>query len=273
MATEDDELEYDGGAPPEADVVALRTLAVASLLRRLELEKRKAKPPEFAALLAWVEDNGLYASFGESGMELFDAEPNSWDAEAKEAVEWAAEELLMLAWSLGKSDPPPLFTRADATALLAALPSSGDVQSASLAASLRAEKDLDALLALYETLANAGRLEAWARGIAADSTLADGDDELEGLLSAMAASGFPREQLTQEKGAAGAAIEALRAQSRALIADLFADKSPHLAYAFAPDRLASLDEEALAVFIATAQIRGEALIWLREGDEEDPGED
>jgi hypothetical protein len=265
MATEEeDELQYDGAAPPEADVVALRTLGVTSLLRRLELEKRKAKPAEHAALLAWVEDNGLYASFGESGMELFDADPNTWDDEAKEAVEWAAEELLMLAWALGKAEPPQLFSRADATALLSQLPSIGDVQAASLAASLRPDKEVDVLLSLYETLANAGRLEAWARGIEKDPSLAEGDEELDDLLRAMA--------VTKDKGAAPAAIDALRAQSRRMISELFEGKSPHAAYAFAPEKLSALEEEALAVFIATAQIRGEALIWLREGDFEESEE-
>jgi hypothetical protein len=255
MATEEDDDDLDplnDGAPPEADTVAMRMLGVASLLRRLTLEKRKAPAAEYKPLSTWVEDSGLFAAFSDGGSALFDADPGTWDAEEKESVEWAAEELQVLAWALHQAEMPGVFTRADPAPLLAKLPAAGDVEQISLAAKLRPDKEVEQLTALYEPLSNAGRLEAWARAIAADPSQAADDEELAELLEALGTKGSP--------------VEALRQQSRQILADVFAEKSPHAAQAFAPNKLEGLSNEALAVFIATAQLRTEALLWLEEGD-------
>jgi hypothetical protein len=265
MATEDDDDDAppeNDGAPPEADTVALRVLAEAAILRRLALEKRKAPAKDYEPLITWVEDHGLYASFSDGGFALFDADPGTWSAEDLEGVEWAAEELVILCWALGRCPPPVLFARTDAASILSALPSEGPVEPFSLAASLRPDLEVETLGALYETLANAGRLEAWARGIEADPSIATGDEELDELLQALT----PEER---EKGP----IEVLRTLSTQLIADLFEPRSAHAAYAFEPSKLQKLDDEGLALFLATAQLRAEALIWLAEGDAWDVGDD
>lgn len=271
-ANEDDEdLPESDPAPPEADTVALRSLAVAALLRRLDLEERKAPKADFEALDGWVEENGLYSSFSEGGFALFDAEPNTWNAEDKEAVAWGAEELFVLTWALGKAEPLGAFTRAERGALLGLVPASGPVEPFSLAASLRPDLQVQEFRALYETLANAGRLEAWARGVAADPTLATDDDELEVLLQGLEPG--QREALTEKHGAPGAAVHLLRTLSQAMVTELFGEpKSPHAAFKFEPGKLETLDDEALAVFLATAQIRAEAACWLCEGDDWDAGE-
>lgn len=260
----DDDAADESGAPPEADTIALRSLAVAALLRRLTLEARRAPAPDFEALKAWVDENGLFASFSAGGFALFDAPPNAWSAEDKEAVEWAAEELQLLSWALGRGEAPALFVRADAAPLLAQLPERGPVEPFSLAARARPLEELEVQRALHETLANAARLEAWARGIAADPSLAADDEELEELLQGVLPE--ERERITREHGAHGAAVHVLRSIARQLLTDLFEPSSPVSAWAFAPDKLESLDDEALAVFLASAQLRAEALAWLTEGD-------
>jgi Domain of unknown function (DUF4272) len=266
MAANDDDLPEADGAPPEADTVALRALAVAALLRRLDLEERKAPKAEFEALDGWVEQNGLYASFSEGGFALFDAEPNSWNAEDQEAVAWGAEELLVLTWALGKAESPGVFTRAARAPLLGLVPASGPVEPFSLAAALRPDLQVEEFRALYQTLANAGRLEAWARGVAADPTLLTDDEELEVLLQGLEPG--QREALTEKHGAAGAAVEVLRTLSQTMVTELFGEaKSALAAYAFEPAKLATLDDEALAHFLAIAQIRAEASSWLCEGDD------
>jgi Domain of unknown function (DUF4272) len=270
-ANEDHEPAESDGAPPEADTVALRSLAVVALLRRLDLEERQAPRAEFETLDGWVEENGLYASFSEGGFALFDAEPSSWSAEDKEAVGWGAEELFVLSWALGRCEPLGVFARAERGPLLAAAPSSGPVESYSLAASLRPDVQVAQFRALYETLANAGRLEAWARGVAADPSLATDDDELEVLLSGLEPG--KRDALTAQHGPAGAAVNVLRTLSQTMVSELFGEaKSPHASFAFEAAKLEQLGDEALAVFLACAQIRAEAAAWLCEGDAWDDGE-
>lgn len=256
--------EAPGSAPPEAGTVAHRALAVAALLRRLALEQRKAPAAEFEALEKWVEQNDLAVSFSDAGFALFDAVPCGWNAEDLEAVEWAAEELQLLCWALGRGEAPALFVRAQAAPLLAQLPGREPVEPFCLAARLRPREELEAQRALHETLANAARLEAWARGIAADPSLAADDEELEELLEGV----LPEERgrLTQAHGTHGAAIQVLRSISRQLLIDLFDPPSPVKAFAFAPDKLERLDSEGLAVFLGAAQLRAEALAWLTEGE-------
>lgn len=272
MAAED-ELEDDApGAPPEADSVALRGLAAAGLLRRLELERKQAPAAAQAALRAWLEQNGLFANLGPEGFALFEAAPGSWSAEDHEAVAWAAEELAVLAWALSLRELPPPFERAAAAPLLEVFPGEGPAEPFSLAAKLKPLETVELEQALYDALVVAARTEVWARAIAEDPTLAEGDEDLEALLQEAAEDGFALERLAADQGAAAAAVQGLRHVGQKLLADLFSEGSPHRAAAFAPTRLAGLDEEALALFLATAQLRAQALAWLLEGDDwEDDG--
>lgn len=268
MATEHGpaEVDEDPGAPPEADTVALRALAAAGLLRRLELERKKAPPEAYAPLQRWLDDNGLSSNFGAEGFELFEAAPGTWSEEDLETVGWGAEEFAVLAWALGRADLPRPGERAAPAPLLAAFPAEGPAEVFSLTAKVKPLETLETHGALYATLAMAARTEAWARAIAADPKLAEGDEELGGFLEAAEAEGFPLAQLTQERGPARAAVECLRRANQSLLEELFAEGSPHGAVALAPDTLSRLDEAALAVFLATAQLREQALVWLTEGD-------
>lgn len=266
MATEEDDDLGDAAAPPEADAVALRALASAGLLRRLELERRKASATEQAALRDWLDENGLFANFGPEGFALFGARPGAWSQEDHASVAWAAEELAMLGWALGQCEFPPLFERARAEPLLALFPSTGPVGPFSLAAKLKPLETIETQLALCQTLAVAAQTEAWARAIAEDPSLIDGDEDLEALLTAAEAEGFPRAQVSSERGATAAAVEGVRHTARALVEGLFASGSPHRAVAFPPEALAGLDDEALALFLATSDLRAQALTWLLEGD-------
>jgi hypothetical protein len=263
---EDDDVEDDPGAPPEADTVALRALAAAGLLRRLALERSKAPPEAHAPLRMWLEENGLLSNFGAEGFELFDAEPGSWSEEDLETVGWGAEELAVLAWALGAAEPPPLGKRADPAPLLAAFPSEGPAEPFSLAAKVKPVDALETQQALYSTLAMAARTEVWARAIADEPKLAEGDEDLEAFLEAAEVEGFPLAKLTEEKGVAGAAIECLRSISQKLVEEIFGAGSPHKAVAFSPGALATMDEETLGTFLATTQLREQALAWLTEGD-------
>lgn len=262
-----DDVDQAPGAPPEADSVALRGLAAAGLLRRLALERQKAPEEAHAALQTWLEDNGLFANLGPEGFALFEAAPGSWSDEDLATVAWAAEELAVLAWALGLGELPSPFERAAAEPLLAAFPGEGPAEPFSLAAKLRPLETVEMEQALYDALVVAARTEIWARAIAEDATLAEGDEDLEALLQAAAEDGFPLERVGADQGAAPAAMQGLRHVGQKLLADLFSEGSPHRATAFAPEKLAALDEEALALFLATVQLRAQALAWLVEGDD------
>lgn len=273
-ADEDQGEEWsDAGAPPEADAVALRALGAVSLLRRLELERRNAPLKDIEALEGWVDEYGLHASFGPSAFALFDTPPGEWTEDDVESVSWAAEELAMLGWALGRAELPPLFARADVAPLLAALPRGGDPSPFVGSASVVEPAQLDEARALYETLEEAARAEAWARNLGDDVEPGE-DEQLEVVFDALADEGFDREAITREKGPTGAKVEALRRWSQVLVRQLFTDGTPHGAHRFEPAKLQGLDDQALGVFLATTQLRAETLAWLLEGDQwvDDAGE-
>lgn len=262
----EEEADEEVPAPPEADAVALRALAIAGLLRRLELERRNAPLKEIEALQSWVEEHGLFASFGPVAFELFDAPPGEWTDDDAQSVAWAAEELHVLCWALGLADTPPLFARATGDALLAALPMEGAPEPFAGAATVREHEELELARALHETLHESARTEAWARGVADDASLAANDEELDQVLEVVEQEGFERARVVAEQGAQAAAVQGLRAWSRLLLAQLFEPGSPHAALAFAPEKLEGLDDEALANVLAAAQLRAETLAWLTEGE-------
>jgi len=198
----------DAGAPPEPDTVALRTLAVASLLRRLELESRNAPLKEVEQLEAWVEEHGLHASFGPVAVELFDAPPGEWTEDDAATVGWAAEERAVLAWALNRAELPPTFARADVTPVLATLPRSGDVTAFVGSATVRDLALVDEARALFATLEEAARAETWARGIAEDPSLADDEVNLEVVFEALVDEGFDRAAVTSRRRGRDVAAEA-----------------------------------------------------------------
>lgn len=249
--------------PPEPEAVALRALAVAALLRRLDLEVQRASLKEIEALQRWVEDHGLFASFGPLAFELFDAPPGEWTDDDVTTVGWATEELRVLSWSLGLGDAPQLFARSPAEPLLAKLPSAGAPEAIVEGASLRALEELETQRALHQVLHEAARTEAWARAVVDDATLAEGDEELDEIFAVLEEEGV---QLDAVDSPQAVAVQALRAWSQLLLERLFGEGSPHAALAFPKDRLEHLDDEALASFLAAAQLRAETLAWLTEGD-------
>lgn len=265
VAEPDDDAE-ESGAPPEPDTVALRTLAVASLLRRLELESRNAPLKEVEQLEAWVEEHGLHASFGAAAVELFDAPPGEWTEDDVASVGWAAEELAVLAWALNRAELPPMFARADVKPVLATLPRSGDLTAFVGSASLRDSDVIEERCALYDTLEEAARAETWARGIAEDPSLAEDEESLEAVFEALVDEGFDRAAVTSARGPQGAAVDALKQWSQVLLTQLFSSGSPHAADAFDAKKLSTLDDEALGTFLATSQLRAATLAWLLDGD-------
>lgn len=266
VAEPEDDAPDDGGAPPEPDTVALRTLAVASLLRRLELESRNAPLKEVEQLEAWVEEHGLHASFGPAAVELFDAPPGEWTEDDVASVGWAAEELAVLAWALNRAELPPMFARADVKPVLATLPRSGDVTAFVGSATVRDLELIDEARALFATLEEAARAETWARGIAEDPSLAEDEESLEAVFEALVDEGFDRAAVTSARGPQGAAVDALKQWSQVLLTQLFSSGSPHAADAFDAKKLSRLDDDALGTFLATSQLRAETLAWLLEGD-------
>ncbi|MEW6430181.1 MAG: DUF4272 domain-containing protein [Myxococcota bacterium] len=267
--------EDEPGAPPEADAVALRALAVAALVQRGLYEARPNNASEVRQLQGWVDAFGLFAGFGAGAFELFDAKHGTWTPEDRAAVAWTAEELRLLLWAL-RLEPalPSTFERSDAKGLLKKLPLLEPPHAFISKAEVREPDELDVMRAFYEVVLEAARCEVWARGILHDASLAAADDEeLEGILSAAEAEGFDRAGLTKAKGAAAAAVAGLRAWTRSLLTSLFEAGSPHAALAFDPGALEAMSDQALAKAFAIARTRSGALEWLTEGEAWDFGDE
>jgi hypothetical protein len=272
-APDDDFADEDAGAPPDAGAVTLRALAAASLLRRLELERRNAPLEDIERLEAFVDENGLHASFGPTAFALFDAPPGEWTDDDADTVAWSAEELVMLGWALGRGELPGLLTRADVSALLAALPRAGDLSAFVGSATLLDIAEVDAARSLFSTLEEVARLEAWARAIAADAEVSIDDQQLEDVFEAAGAEGFDRAAVTTQHGARKAAVEVLRFWTRLLLEHLFVEGGPFTAFRFAHDELTALDDDDLALLLTLSQLRAETLSWLLEGESVDEGEE
>ena len=266
---EDDEAGDEApGAPPDADVVALRALALGALLRRLEMEQRTAPLKEIESLQAWVDEHGLYAHFGSGAFDLFDAAPSEWTDEDRAHAAWVAEELYVLRWALGQLPLPDVFSRADASAALEGLPLLAVPDTFTSKAERRPLELVEAQQVFQELLYDAAQTEAWARTILAAPEFTADDPDLYERLQEAAADGFELADVTRRKGAQAAAVEGLRWLTRQLLLPLFESGSPHVAQAFEPGKLATLPDESLALVLATARLRSDALAWLTEGDEE-----
>jgi hypothetical protein len=246
--------------------VAQRALVVGSLLRRLALEERLARGKDPAAkeeaqrLQRWMDEEGLFATLGIAGMELFEAEPGTWSEEDRQGVAWSAEELQLLLWALKQGKLPPPETRVEAAPLLERLPLLKDPRPFLAAAERRPIEEVEAQRNRWEVMLDCARYESFARGIQADPELAEGDPELEGLLDSAEAEGFEREALVLKHGKARAAVEGLRFWMRFLVPQLL----------FQGKRLTDLDEATLASLLGLSHGRSQALIWLTEGDGAEP---
>lgn len=274
--------EEDGdelpGAPPDAEAVALRALAVAALLARASHEARPGNASEVRQLQSWVDAFGLFASFGAGAFELFDAPHGSWAAEDRAAVAWLAEELRLLLWALGReAHLPPAFERSDGKALAKQVPLLEPPHAFVAKATLRPLDEFERTRAFYDVLQEAAHCEAWARSLLDEPALADEEaEELEAILEAAEGPDFDRAAVEKKHGHAAAAVAGLRAWSRQLLGDLFAGGSPHAAHAFDASAFEAMDLQHLATALALAQTRARALEWLTEGDEwdlDEPGED
>jgi hypothetical protein len=284
---EDEEEEWLTPTPPEAEAVAQRALVVGALLRRLELEERLARGKDPAAkeeiqrLLRWMDEEGLFATLGFTGLELFEAEPGTWSEENRQAVAWSAEELQFLLWALRQGKLPPPEARVDATPLLERLPLLKDPQPFLSAAERRPLEEVDAQRTRWEVMLDCARYESFARGILSEPTLAEGDPELEGLLDSAEAEGFDRAKLEIKHGKARTAVEGLRFWMRFLVTQLQKEGllggKPGDELLFQGKRLMELDEAALATLLGLSHGRSQALGWLMEGggdvpdDEDEPG--
>lgn len=252
-------------APPEPDVVAGRALMVGALLERARLESTRDEA-RFTALQAWVDELGLFSNLGPDGVELFEGKLGSWSDEDIESVDWTSEELVMLLWALGKLDLPRLDARADSAGLVAKLPLLGPAEPFIDDATLRPIDELEVHRALCEALLEAIRSEVYARSILEDPASLEPDEDLEELLSSVAAEGFDR-KAAAATGAANEAVQGLRYWSRTLLSELFASGSPHEAHRIDSAQLVGLDEATLATWLGVAHSRTEAMAWLLEGDE------
>jgi hypothetical protein len=281
---EEAEQEWSVSVPPEADAVAQRALVLGGLLGRLSLEERLARGKDPAALeeclrlQQWMDEEGLFATLGVTGMELFEAEPGAWTEEERQSVAWSAEELQLLVWALKQGKLPPVDARVEAAPLLERLPLLKDPQPFLESAELRPAEEVQAQRDRWEVLLECGRHESLARGITADPSLIEGDPDLELLLESAEEVGFDRKGTSAKHGKARAAVEGLRHWSHYTVTQrqeegLLPGK-PGEGLLFRGRRLHELDEEALASLLALAHGRFKALEWLVEGDTAAPeGED
>ena len=281
---EEGEEEWDPTVPPEPETVAQRALVLAGLLRRMALEERLARGKDPAAreelqrLQQWMDEEGLFATLGISGLELLDSEPGTWAEEDRQSIGWSAEELHLLLWALKQGKLPPQEARVEAAPLLERLPLLKDPQPFLEAAELRPIEEVEAQRDRWEVLLECARYESLARGIAADPEIAEGDPDLELLLESAEEVGFDRKGTAAKLGKARASAEGLRHWSRHLVTQLQEEGllpgKPGEGLVFQGKRLHEMNEEALAALLALAHGRFQALEWLAAGDVAVPeGED
>ncbi|MDY7224984.1 HEAT repeat domain-containing protein [Hyalangium rubrum] len=282
---EEEDEAWPATAPPEADVVAQRILAVGAMLRRLVLEERLArgKDPsakeEIQRLQRWVDEEELFSPLGATGLELFEAEPGAWSEEDRQTVAWISEELQLLLWALKQGKLPPSEARVEAAPLLEKLPLLKEPQPFLDAAERRSLEEVEAQRDRWEVMLDCARYESFARGIQAEPSLAEGDPELERVLDSAENEGFDRSAVEAKHGPVRAAVEGLRFWGRFLVTELQKEGllagKPGEGLMFQGKRLAEMDEGTLALLLGLSHGRHAALGWLLEGegDEGAPPED
>ncbi len=259
------------GAPPEADVVAGRALMVGALVERSRLESKR-DVARAAALVEWVDANGLFGNLGPEGVDLFERPLGEWTDDDLDAVDWTGEELRVLLWALSRAELGPASERADVSKLLSLLPVLKEADLFIDTATLRANDEIEVQRALAEALLEAVRSEAWARNIAEDPQSFEPDEDLEELLQSIEADGFDR-KAAAEKGEVHTAVTGLRFWSRSLLKELFSDGSPHVDQKLDSSDLVSFDDATLGTLLGVVHARVEAFEWLQEGDEYEPDEE
>ncbi|MBN1206030.1 MAG: HEAT repeat domain-containing protein [Myxococcaceae bacterium] len=272
----EDEEEWSPPVPPVAEAVAQRALVLGGLLRRMSMEERLARGRDPAAmeellrLQKWMDEEGLFATLGVTGMELFEVEPGAWSEEDRVSISWSTEELQLLLWALKQCKLPPQELRSEAAPLLERLPLLKDPQPFLESTERRPIEEVSAQLDRWEVLLECARYESLARGIAADPTLAEGDEELEILLESAEEVGFDRRGVASKQGRAQCAVQGLRHWSRHLVTELqeggLLPGTPGEGLIFQGKRLAELEEPALGTLLSLAHARFQTLEWLTEGD-------
>jgi hypothetical protein len=282
-----EEEEWVPTVPPEPGAVAQRALVLGGLLLRVALEERLARGKDPAAreeilgLQQWMDAEGLLSTLGTlSGLELFEQEPGAWSVEERQSAAWSAEVLHLLLWALKQGKLPPLEARVEAAPLLERLPLLKDPQPFLASAELRPAEEVEAQRDRWEVLLECARYESFARGIAADPELGEGDPDVELLLESAEEVGFDRKGTAARFGRAKAAVEGLRHWSRHLVTHLQQEGllpgKPGEGLLFQGKRLHEMDEATLASLLGLAHGRFEALEWLAAGDAVPPeteGED
>ncbi|WP_224245053.1 HEAT repeat domain-containing protein [Hyalangium gracile] len=274
---DEDEDSWTEPVPPEAEAVAQRALVLGGLLRRLALEERLAKARDSAAkeellrLRKWMDEEGLFSTLGVTGMELLEEEPGTWSPDDCQSVAWSAEELQLLLWALKQGKLPPAEARVETAPLLERLPLLKDPQPFLESAERRPLEEVQVQRDRWEVLLECARYESFARGIAADPSIAEADPDLETLLESAEEVGFDRKGVTSSQGKARAAVEGLRHWSRHRVTELQEEGllpgKPGEGLLFGGKPLQALDETTLADLLALAHGRFKALEWLAAGGE------
>jgi hypothetical protein len=142
-------------APPAADAVALRALAIAAGCARAHLEAaatREKKLPldeaerHRAALAAWLESHGLLPHLSRAERAWVETPAGRLSEDALLDASWTAEGLAVLLWALGRvGELPPDGVEAEPGALLQAVPPVGsDPAKFAQGASLRPREEIEA---------------------------------------------------------------------------------------------------------------------------------
>jgi hypothetical protein len=161
--------------------------------------------------------------------------------------------------------------RVEAAPLLEHLPLLKDPQPFLESADRRPLEEIEAQRDRWELILECAGYESFARGIAADPTIADGDPDLAMLLESAEEVGFDRKGVAAKQGKTQAAVEGLRHWARHVIADFqeqgLLPGKPGEGLLFQGKHLHELAEDALATLLSLAHGRFQSLEWLTSGGE------
>jgi hypothetical protein len=100
----------EGAAPPTAERVARRTLALKAVTKRAMLEQDTASSAAhrtYRDLLAWVRDIGIDDELEPEEWEVLQRPLGHLDPRQQTDSTWRLEGLVVLAWALGRFEVPP----------------------------------------------------------------------------------------------------------------------------------------------------------------------
>lgn len=275
LGEDEDAESWTEQMPPEEEAVAQRALVLGGLLRRLSLEERlgKVKDPaakeEILRLQRWMDEEGLFSTLGVADIALLEAAPGTWIPDHRLSVAWLAEELQWLLWGLKQVKPPPVDARVEPAPLLDLLPLLKDPQPFLESADRRPLEEMEAERSRWELVLECARHESFARGIAADPTIAEGDPDLAMLLESAEEVGFDRKSVSANQGKTQAVVEGLRHWARHVATELqqqgLLPGKPGEGLVFQGKQLHELDANALTLLLSLAYSRAQALEWLVAG--------